>query len=177
MQQLDMDFTPPPRKPSVVPGVHDGRPVVFGAICPPDRHGCKISTAVWRYCIDEDGKQTTYIKREKGRPVCDIAADLETLIKRMNFEWATLGQPYKYKVGDLTPETECPDHNGIAVYVTHGGSEGHLVHVEIKVPPSHGEPGFEASMRHTTLFMVKTFAGPAYAQRIATKIAKALGVL
>lgn len=175
-EQIDITFPPPP--PVTIPGQYGGEPV-FGDVCPPSHCGSgTVATSVYRYLRDSTGKQTGYIRREKGRPVKDIAADLSKVIKGMNFEWDTLGQPFKYKAGDLTPETECPEATGgLCVYARHGGSEGHVVCVELIIQPKHDERGGDGTgQHHMTLFMVKTFAGAAYATRIANKLAKALGV-
>jgi len=133
----------------------------------------KVPTSEWRYVLDVNGKKTGAIKRAKGRTVGDIAVGLSKGIKGLNFEWDTLGQPYKYRVGEgAGPLTECPDHDGIAVYVTHGGSEGHLVHVDLMIG-IEGQP----HKVHKKLFMVKTFAGAAYATRIAHRVMRLMGVL
>ena len=120
-----------------------------------------------------DGKPTRSV-RVGGRPVQDIAADLSKVIADMDYEWSTLGQGYKYRAGTDTPETECPDHNGLAVYVTHGGSEGHLVHVDLILLPEGGDGSY---MIHKKLFMVKTFGGAKAGQEICLKLQTALNVL
>jgi hypothetical protein len=175
-QQIDINFPPPP--PVTIPGQYGQGEYVFGDICP---HRPRVATDVWRYLKDSTGKQTTLIRRVCGRAVKDIAADLYASIdgvEGLEFEWATLGQPFKYKLGGLGPETECPEHHGQAVYVMHGGSEGHLVHVDLRIQPERGEPGGDGTaMRHMTLFMVKTLSGSDVAQAIARKLEEVLGVL
>lgn len=176
-QQLDINFPPPP--PVTIPGQYGQGEPVFGDVCPSTHCGSgTVALSVYRYLRDSTGKQTSYIRREKGRPVKDIAAELSEVIKGMNFEWDTLGQPFKYNIGGLTPDTECPEATGgVCVYARHGGSEGHVVCVELMIQPARDEIGGDGtSMRHMTLFMVKTFGGAAYATRIANKLAKALGV-
>ena len=163
-----------------IPSVNAPGEAIFGDVCPPSHCGAgTVALDVYRYLKDTAGNQTGYIKRVKGRPVKDIARDLSEVIKGMNFEWDCLGQAFKYAVGGLSPDTECPEHRGgVVVYARHGGSEGHVVCVELVIQPEPGEPGGDGtSMRHMTLFMVKTFAGAAYATRIANRLSKALGVL
>jgi hypothetical protein len=165
-QQIEIRFP--------IPGVDNQGPALFGSLCP---SAAEVPLDIYRYLKDTSGRQTTYIKREKGRPVNAIAADLHAIIAGMDYEWATLGQAFKYGVGKLTPETECPEHSGVCVYARHGGSEGHIVCIELILQPKHGEPGGDGSaMLHMCLFMVKTFNGAAGAGLIADKLAKALGV-
>jgi hypothetical protein len=96
----------------------------------------------------------------------------------MTFEWDTLGQSFNFKIGGRSRMTECPEHHGIAIYVMHGGSEGHLVHVDLRLQPSPEEPGGDGtSMQLVTLFMVKVLTGVGDAQAIARKLEEALGVL
>lgn len=166
-----MDTTTVTTRPEI-PGQYSGEPV-FGDVCPADHRGCTIALDEYRYLKDVEGNQTSYIRRTRGRQVNEIATDLTKAIRRYNFEWATLGQTYKYNVLGDSPTDECPKADRIAVYVTHGGSEGHLVHVDIQ----WGSEERTTTMTCKTLFMVKTFGGAAYAQKIATKIAKLLGVL
>lgn len=177
-QQLDINFPPPP--PVTIPGQYGQGEPVFGDVCPSTHCGAgTVALSVYRYLKDSTGKQTQYIRREKGRPVADIAADLSKVIEGMNFEWDTLGQAFKYNVGGLSANDECPEADGgVCVYARHGGSEGHVVCVELIIKSEQHEPGsFGGSAhRHMTLFMVKTFGGAAYATRIANKLAKALGV-
>jgi hypothetical protein len=175
--QLDIAFPPPP--PVTIPGQYDGKEPVFGDVCPPNMRGCTIATDEYRYLKDSTGKQTSYIRRTKGRPVRDIAVDLHEVIKDMPcYEWATLGQAYKYSVGADSPSTECPAHDGLVVYVKHGGSEGHLVCVEMVISPNdHGKGPLGWHSIHKTLFMVKTLSGIAAAKRISNKLTKALGLL
>lgn len=175
-EQLDITFPAP--APVTIPGQYGQGEYVYGDVCPP-REG-EIATAEYRYLRDSTGKQTSFIRRTKGRPVKDIAADLTNVIKHMPcFEWAVLGQGYKYKAGTDTPDTECPVHNEIIVYVKQGGSEGHLVCVELVIlPPEEvGVRGpYSAHSINKTLFMVKTLSGVIAAKRIANKLTKALGL-
>jgi hypothetical protein len=176
-EQLDIAFPPPP--PVTVPSVHNELPPVFGDLCPPNHRGCTIATDVYRYLKDSTGKQTSYIRRTNGRPVKEIAADLNAVIADMPcYEWATLGQQYKYNIGGDTPETECPEHQNIIVYVKHGGSEGHLVCVELVIDPKdHGKGPHGCHSINKTLFMVKTLSGIPAAKRICNKLTKVLGLL
>lgn len=159
-----------------IPGANAVGEPIFGDVCtngnPP------VPTQVWRYLKDTSGQQTTYVKREKGRQVGAIAADLSKAIEGMTFEWDTLGQPFNFKIDGRSRTTECPDHHGIAIYVMHGGSEGHLVHVDLRLQPGPEEPGGDgSSMQHVTLFMVKVLTGVEDAQVIARKLEEVLGVL
>ena len=175
--QLDISFPPPP--PVTIPGQYDGKEPVFGDVCPPNMRGCTIATDEYRYLKDSTGKQTGYIRRTKGRPVNKIAADLTKVIADMPcYEWATLGQAYKYSLGGDKPDTECPEHNTLIVYVKPGGSEGHLVCIEMVIDPKdHGVGPYGCHTINKTLFMVKTLSGIAAAKRIANKLTKALGLL
>lgn len=174
-EQLDIAFPPPP--PVTIPSLYDGKDPVFGNLCPPNMRGCTIATDEYRYLKDSTGKQTSYIRRTRGRPVKDIAADLRSLVEGMNYEWAILGQQYKYNLGGDSPETECPDA-GLIVYVKQGGSEGHLVCVELVIDPKdYGKGPHGIHSINKTLFMVKTLGGIAPAKRIANKLSKALGLL
>jgi hypothetical protein len=118
-----------------------------------------VGTSEYRCVLREDGTDTGMVRRVCGRPVGDIALDLGNAIEGMNFEWATLGQGYKYSFGRFgngdSAKSPCPDFNTLAIYVTSGGSEG----------------------RHAQLFMVKTFGGTKVAQHIARKLEKVLDVL
>lgn len=162
-----------------IPSVNAPGEAILGEVCPPSNCGAgQVALDVWRYLKDTSGRQTTYIKRAKGRPVKEIACDLSLVIKDMTCEWDTLGQPFNFNIGGFSRETECPDHNGLAVYTTHGGSEGHLVHVELRIQPEPGEPGSDGtSMRHMTLFMVKVLTGIEDARAIQHKLEEVLGVL
>ncbi len=172
--QTEINFPPP--VPVTIPSLYDSRPPVFGDVW--SGYDGVIQTDVQRYLKDSAGKQTGYIKREKGRPVGEIAADLSKAIEGMTFEWDTLGQAFNFKIGGLSRETECPEHHGIAIYCMHGGSEGHLVHVDLRVQPELGERGGDGtSMVHMTLFMVKVLTGVDDAQAIARKLEEVLGVL
>lgn len=152
-------------------------PETFGNICPANQRGCDIAIDVYRYLLDETGNQTGYIRRVAGRPVQDIAADLSAALRETHnddYEWATLGQCYKYGEGTklgVNPMTECPDGNPI-VYVTPGGSEGHLVHVDVKI----NKPGV-VHAECSCIFMVKTLSGRDAAKRIEERLASLLGVL
>ncbi len=175
-EQLSIDFPPPPR--ATIPGQDDDQPFVYGDICPPNARGCTIATDEWRYLKDSTGKQVGYVQRVKGRPVKDIAADIDGALRDFpalyeEIEWTTLGQGYKYKQGSDTPDTECPRHNGLVVYYTHGGSEGHLVNVDMRIVPEHGDGTY---MIHKKLFMVKTLMGREHAHNITEKLLELLGV-
>jgi hypothetical protein len=172
MSQTEL-FAP---KPVTIPGEYGKGEYVFGDVCPPDHYGCKVATDEQRYLKDSEGNQTGYIRRVKGRPVKDIAADLTDAIKDdENIEWATLGQGYKYKVGTDTPETECPRFDSLIVYYTRGGSEGHLVHVEMVFVPECGV-GDGSYVIHKTLYMVKTLMGVEHARQITERLQSLLGV-
>lgn len=151
-------------------------PEILGDVCPADQRGCDVALDVYHYLMDEQGNRTGYIRRTGGRPVQDIAADLSRALHETNeddFEWATLGQVYKYGEGSrlgTSPTTECPDGNPI-VYVTPGGSEGHLVHVDVKVSTK------SAHAECYCIFMVKTLSGREAAKRIEERLAGLLGVL
>ncbi len=160
----------------VIPGVNAPGAPIFGEVC--ENQGAPVQTDEYRYLKTTLGQQTDYIKRAKGRPVGEIARDLSKAISGMTFEWDTLGQAFNFKIGGLTRETECPEHHGLAIYVLHGGSEGHLVHVDLRVQPTLEEPGGDGtSMRHMTLFMVKVLTGVEDAQAVARKLEEVLGVL
>lgn len=133
----------------------------------------EIPTDIWAHTLKEDGSETGYIKRRCGRPVGDIAEDLTKAYAddpdyRFDYEYLTLDHSYKYSDG--SPEDECPEGVGFACYATTGGSEGHLVHIDILVKdPNGGRPILQG------LVFIKTFQGMEVAQRMANKAAVLLG--
>jgi hypothetical protein len=172
MNQTDLPYgSSPPQSERSIPSVNAPGEPLLGDVCP--NRSAPVSTDVWRYLKDTSGQQTGYIKRDHGRPVKDIAADLVKALNGMDYEWAILGQGYKYGWGTDTPNTECPQYAHLAVYTTSGGSEGHLVHVDliINVP---NEPSYQVSKK---LFMAKVLTGSDEAQLIARKLEEVLGVL
>jgi hypothetical protein len=143
----------------------------FGRVCAPQE---KVPTDVWAYKLDAEGNETQYIGRVCGRKVGEILADVQKATKRSNYEYMTLGGHFKYI--QATPENnrgydiECPEFHSLAVYVTHGGSEGHLVHVDIMSRDAEG------NVTAKNLIFVKTFGGLAYARKLSNRIADLMGV-
>ena len=143
----------------------------FGRVCAPQE---TIPTDVWAYKLDAEGNETQYIGRVGGRKVGEILADVQKATKRSNYEYMTLGGHFKYI--QATPENnrgydiECPEFHSLAVYVTHGGSEGHLVHVDLMIRDERG------NVTAKNLIFVKTFGGLAYARKLSNRIADLMGV-
>ena len=133
----------------------------------------EIPTDIWACSLKEDGTETGFIKRRCGRAVGDIANDLVKAYEddpdyKFEYEYLTLDYRYKYDGG--SSKDECPEGVGFACYATTGGSEGHLVHIDILVKdPKGGRPALQ------NLVFIKTFQGMEVAQRMANKAAVLLG--
>jgi hypothetical protein len=147
----------------VTPGRPAGRNL--GDVCPAD---IPVPVDVWRYVLDEEGKRTGYVQREKYRPLRDIRRDLVAYLKGAGVEYENLDyfelassasfDPAKYETW--------PDRNHcrLACYAVTGGNEGHYLHVELLT----GE-------ERILLFTGKTFEGMAHAWKVAMACADALG--
>ena len=133
----------------------------------------EIPTDIWACRLNEDGSETGYVNRRCGRPVGEIAEDLTKAYAdddeyRFDYEYLTLDHKWLYDGG--TSKDECPEVIGFACYATTGGSEGHLVHIDILVKdPNGGRPALQG------LVFIKTFQGMEVAQRMANKAAVLLG--
>lgn len=155
--------SPAPHKNVLVSVEKNGRTVHLGAIR--EVKG-EVELTDWRYEVDPvTGDTTGQLHKVGQRMVTNVVADLQKLVRRMAIEGSGVG--WDVRGTDLVPE-----HRQVVVSVAKGANEGHLIRVDLYCPVA-GQDRCEVR----SLFVVKTTSGRVTAQRIATKISQALGLL
>lgn len=119
------------------------------------------------------GEKTGYTRRICGRPLADILRALSNHLESEGLvvdEYFDIHPEARYGNGRGTePVMEWPDSVAhVMVYAVEGGSEGHYVHVDVRIMGDTFNPS-----RVVGLFLLKTFMGLRHAQRIANTLTEA----
>jgi hypothetical protein len=143
-----------------------------GEAKPDDEH--PVITEYWGPVIEAaTGEATGYVRRIRGRKLTSI---LKSLNNYLESEGLVVDEYFDVcvsaRLGDgraMEPITEWPEgvvH--VMVYAVEGGSEGHYVHIDVRIMGDSYEPPTVRGM-----FLLKTFLGLRHAQRLANVLTEA----
>jgi len=133
-----------------------------------------VITEYWGPIVEADtGEETGLIRRVRGRKLTTI---LKSLSNYLESEGLMVDEYFDVctsaRLGDgrnMEPIEEWPEgvvH--VMVYAVEGGSEGHYVHIDVRIMGDGYEPPTVRGM-----FLLKTFLGLRHAQRLANVLTEA----